>query len=186
MTDELHKRGRALEEAFFAKQDDQLLAKLCVQQEAERKQGELAGATGIRDSAILRTLVQDGVGPDALTALALAPIVLMAWRKGRMDPKERNAILRAAEQRGVHLDTPEWKLIESWLDRRPDAALRIAWEAYVKALKGRISQEDFAELRNDIVTRAREVARATGGFLGIARVSADEKQFIAQLEAALE
>jgi hypothetical protein len=186
MTDELHKRGRALEEAFFAKQDDQLLAKLRAQQEAERKQGEIAGATGIRDSAILRTLVKDGVGPDALTALALAPIVLMAWRKGRMDPKERNAILRAAEQRGVQMGTPQWTLIESWLDRRPDPALRAAWEAYVKALKGKISQQDFAELRSDIVTRAREVARSAGGFLGVARVSADEKQFIAELEAALE
>lgn len=185
MTDELHKRGRALEEAFFNKQDQQLLAKLRAQQEAARKKGELASATGIRDSAILDTLVADGVGLDALTALALAPIVLMAWRKGRIDPKERSAILRAAEQRGVQSGTPQWKLIEGWLDHRPDANLRPAWEAYVKALKAKLSEKEFADLREDIVTRAREVARAAGGFLGISTVSADEKQFIAVLEAAL-
>lgn len=185
MSDELHKRGRALEEAFFSKQDEQLLGKLRAQETAQRKQGELAGATGIRDSDVLQLLVSQGVGPEALTALVIVPIVLMAWRKGRVEPSERSAILRAAEARGLHQGGPGWKLVESWLDRRPDTRLRPAWEAYVKALKDKISPADYAALREDLVTRARDVARAAGGFLGIATVSADEKQFIAMLEAAL-
>lgn len=185
MSDELHKRGRALEDAFFNKQDEALLAKLRAQQDAERKKGEIAGATGIRDSKILDTLVGQGVGPDALAALAIAPIVLMAWRKGRVEPSERSAILRAVEARGVHQGSHSWTLVESWLDRRPDPSLRPAWEAYVKALKESVSPAEFAALREDIVTRAREVARSAGGFLGVATVSAEEKRFIATLEAAL-
>ena len=185
MSDELHKRGRALEDAFFNNQHEKLLEKLRAQQAAERKQGEIAGATGIRDSEILKLLVSQGVGPEALTALVIVPIVLMAWRKGRVEPAERSAILRAAEGRGVPQGGPGWKLIESWLDRRPDPQLRPAWEAYVKALKEKISPADFAALREDVLTRARDVARAAGGFLGLATVSADEKQFIAILEAAL-
>ena len=185
MTDELHKRGRALEEAFFTRKDEQLLAKLRAQQAAERKQGELAIATGIGDSAVLRDLVEGGVGPDALTALVLAPIVAMAWRKGRIDRHERDAILRAAEERGLKQGTPEWGLIEGWLDKRPHENLRPAWEAYVKALREKLPPEEFAALRKDIVTRAREVARSAGGFLGFAAMTADEKEFIKELEAAL-
>ncbi|MFI5316031.1 MAG: hypothetical protein ACHQ6T_10025 [Myxococcota bacterium] len=183
--DELHKRGRALEDAFFSKHDEELLAKLRAQREAERKKGELAGATGILDSAILEELVADGVGPFALTALALVPIVLMAWRHGSIDHKARSAILRAAEQRGVQSGTPQWKLVEKWLEKRPHDELRPAWEAYVKVLKKKLPPEEFAALREDVVSRAREVARLAGGFLGFASVSAEEKRFLALLEAAL-
>src|SRR5262245_23513842 len=185
MTSELDKRGRALEDAFFNKKDEELLAKMRAQEEAKRKQGELAGATGIRDSAVLAKLVADGIGPNTLTALVLAPIVLMVWRKGKVEPAEKNAILRAAEQRGVQPGTPDWQLIEGWLERRPREDARAAWEAYVAALREKLPPADFAKLRDDIVTRAREVARAAGGFLGVGSVSAEEKRLIELLENAL-
>ena len=185
MPDELSKRARALEEAFFNKRDEELLAKLRAQGDAQRRQGELAGATGIRDSKVLADLVADGVAPDSLLALALAPIVAMVWRKGKIEPAERNAILRAAEQRGVTQGTPGWTLVEGWLERRPGPELRPAWDAYVAALRDKLAPAEFAKLREDIVRRAREVARAAGGFLGIASVSAEEKRFIEELEKAL-
>lgn len=186
MTTDLDKRGRALEDAFFNKKDEELLAKLRAQEEAKRKQGQLASATGIRDSAVLAELVADGIEPDRLTALVIVPIVLMAWRKGMIEPAERNAILRAAEQRGVVAGSPEWQLVEGWLERRPRKELRSAWESYVAAVREKLPPAAFAKLRDDIVGRAREVARAAGGFLGIASVSADERQVIAELEKALK
>jgi hypothetical protein len=185
MPDELSKRAHALEEAFFNKRDEELLAKLRAQGEAQRRQGDLEGATGIRDSKVLAALVADGIAPDSLLALALAPIVVMAWRKGMVEPAERNAILRAAEQRGITQGTPGWTLIEGWLDRRPGPELRPAWDAYVVALREKLPPAEFAKLREDIVGRAREVARAAGGFLGFASVSAEEKRIIEELEKAL-
>jgi len=185
MSTELDKRARALEEAFFNKRDEELLAKLRAQEAERKKQGELAGATGIRDSNILAQLVAQGVAPDALMVFALAPLIVMVWRKGKVEPAEKNAILRAAEQRGVHQGEPGWKLIEGWLERRPKTGLRAAWEAYAAALREKLPPQDFAALREDIVGRAREVARAAGGFLGIAATSADEKRFIEELEKAL-
>jgi hypothetical protein len=185
MSDELHKRGRALEEAFFTKQNEELLAKLRAQEAAARKKHELSQVTGITDSGLLEALAVDGVEPDAMAALALAPIVLLAWRKGKVEPSERNAILRAAEQRGVKQGSSQWKLVEGWLDHRPHASLRPAWEAYVHALRAKLSPSDYAALRDDIVKRAREVARVAHGFLGFTSVSATEKEFLAELEAAL-
>jgi hypothetical protein len=185
MTTELDKRGRALEGAFFNKRDAELLAKVRAQEDAERRQGELAGVTGILDSKVLAGLVADGVAPDSLLALAVAPIVVMAWRKGKVEPAEKNAILRVAEQRGINQGTPGWTLVEGWLERRPGPELRPAWDAYVAALREKLPPAEFAKLREDIVGRAREVARAAGRFLGIARVSAEEKRFIEELEKAL-
>src|SRR5262245_39120109 len=185
MTTELEKRGRALEDAFFNKRDEELLEKLRAQEAARRKQGELAGATGIRDSNILAQLVADGVAPDALMVFVLAPIIVMVWRKGKVEPAEKNAILRAAEERGVHQGEPGWTLIEGWLERRPNTGLRSAWDAYAAALREKLSPSDFTALREDIVGRARDVARAAGGFLGIGAISAEEKRLIAELEKAL-
>ena len=186
MSTELEKRGRALEDAFFNKRDDELLAKLRAQEAERRKQGELAGATGIRDSKILAELVAIGISPDSLLAFALAPIIVMAWLKGKIEPAERNAILRAAEGRGVNQGQPGWQLIESWLHHRPSSALRPAWDAYAHALREKLPPADFAKLREDIVRRAREVAHAAGGFLGIGSMSADEKRFIEELEKVLK
>ncbi|HTO69837.1 MAG TPA: hypothetical protein VMR31_08255 [Myxococcota bacterium] len=185
MSDELHRRGRALEEAFFAKQNELLLEKLRAQEAAARKKAELSEATGIREAALLDALAVDGVEPNALAALLLAPIVLMAWRKGKVESAERNAILRAAEARGVKPGTSQWALVESWLDHRPHPTLRPAWDAYVEALRAKLPPKEFALLRSDLVKRAQEVARAAGGILGSHSETQTEKEFIAQLEAAL-
>jgi len=185
MTDELHKRGRALEEAFFTKQNEDLLAKLRAQEAAARKKRELSAATGIRDEALLEALAIDGVEPNAMTALTLAPIILMAWRKGVVQPAERNAILRAAEERGIQPGTPQWTLIDAWLDHRPHASLHAAWVAYVKALREKLPAAEFQALRADVIARARDVAHAAGWLHGVGVMSSDLRAFIAELEAAL-
>jgi len=186
MATDLQKRGHALEEAFFTKRDEELLAKLRDHERAKRKQGELADMTGIRDAKVLAALVAIGVSPDSLLAFALAPIIVMAWRKGKIEPAERNAILRAAEGHGVSQGEPGWELIESWLQHRPSSELRPSWDAYAAALRETLPPADFKRLREEIVGRARDVARAAGGFLGIGAVSADEKQFIEELEKVLK
>src|SRR5262245_13620073 len=186
MATDLEKRGRALEEAFFNKRDEELLAKLRDHERAKRKQGELSKMTGIRDAKVLAALVAIGVSPDSLLAFGLAPIIVMAWHKGKIEPAERNAILRATEGRGLKQGDPGWELIESWLQHRPDPALRPSWDAYAAALRETLPPADFKSLREAIVGGAREVARAAGGFLGIGAVSADEKQFIEELEKVLK
>ncbi len=185
MPDDLEKRGRALEEAFFNKENEKLLAKLRAQEAAKQKKSDLAASTGIEDPEVLAELFEVGVEPGTLAALSLAPLVLMAWRDGKIETHERGAILRAAEQRGLKSGTTAYQLVEKWLDQRPSAELRPAWEAYAKSLRARLPKDAYATLRNDIVKRTREVARAAGGILGIATVSKEEKKLLAEIEAAL-
>jgi hypothetical protein len=185
MTDELDKRRRALEEAFFNKYNDELLAKLRDKEQAAKEKQELSTATGITDEKILDALRAVGVRATTLAALSIAPLVLLAWRDGKMEARERGAILRAAEEQKMDRTSPGFQLLEKWLDARPGDELVATWKGYVGALRQHLPEPAFAALRKDILTRTRAVAESAGGFLGLSRVSKEEKELLARIEEAL-
>jgi len=185
MSDEFQRRGHALEEAFFNKQSRELLAKLRTQEEEKQRKADLAAATGIEDASLLDELLAAGIEGSTLTALLLAPLVLMAWVEGRIETHERGAILRAAEERGLGQGTLAFQLIESWLDTRPSPALQMAWEGYVKILRSKLPESCYDEMRKEILAGTQRVARAAGGILGVLTVSKTEKALLAKIEAAL-
>ncbi len=186
MSDELDKRRRALEEAFFNKYNDDLLAKLRAKEAAKQKKQGLAELTGISDERVLDDLLAAGVEPETLAALALAPLVLLAWRDGVLEERERGAILRAADEQGLQHTGTAYQLIEKWLNERPGDELVAAWKGYVHALRENLSPDAYAALREDILARTRKVARSAGGFLGFARITPQEKELLARIEAILQ
>jgi len=185
MTDELERRRRALEEAFFNKYNEELLSKLRAKALAAEKKRGLAEKTGISDEKVLDDLLASGVEPQTLAALALAPLVLLAWRDGVLEPRERNAILHAAKDQKLEAGSTAYQLLEKWLDARPGDELVAAWKGYVQALKENLPAAAYAALRKDILERTRAVARAAGGFLGFAKVTKEEKEILARIEAIL-
>jgi len=185
MPNELERRRRALEDAFFNKYNEELLAKLRAKEEAKHKKHGLAAKTGIKDEKVLDDLLGAGVEPETLAALALAPLVLLAWRDGVLTDHERAAILRAADEQGVPHTSTAYHLIEKWLDERPGDELVAAWKGYVEALRRNLSPEAYAALRKDILDRTRAVARSAGSFLGITRVSEEAKELLARIEKIL-
>ncbi len=186
MSDELERRRRALEEAFFNKYNDQLLAKLRAKEAAEKLKRGLASKTGISDEQVLDNLLAAGVEAETLAALALAPLILLAWRDGVLQDRERGAILRAADEQGVAPGSTAYELLEKWLDERPGDELIGAWTGYVEALRGNLSESAYAALRTDILDRTRKVARAAGGFLGLNRVTKDEQEMLDRIEGILK
>jgi len=186
MADELEKRGRALEEAFFNRYNEELLAKLRAKEAAAQKKRGLAAKTGISDEKVLDDLLAAGVEPETLAALALAPLVLLAWRDGVMTPRERGSILHAAKVEKLEPSTTAYQLLEKWLDNRPGEELVAAWKGYVQALRQNLAPSAYSAVRKDIIERTRKVARAAGGFLGFAKVTPEEKEILARIEAILE
>jgi hypothetical protein len=185
MDDFLGDRKKALEENFFAKHNEELLQKLREKTAAQAKKETLSAASGITEDAVLEELISLNISSETLAALSLVPLVEVAWADGSIDMKERNAILRAAEASGLTKENLSYQLIEGWLRERPARKLISAWKAYVSALSKSLSSEAKITLKQDILGRARSVAEAAGGFLGLGnKISESEKAVLTDLEQA--
>ena len=89
----LRDREKALEESFFAKQNEKLLEALRKKQESARSRDELENVSGIADSEVLGRLVELDIGAETWAAISLVPLVEVAWANGRVDDKERRAVM---------------------------------------------------------------------------------------------
>ena len=63
---------------------------------------------------------------------------------------------------------------------------RWAWSDYIEALEEQLTVEQLQILRREVVDRARTVAAAAGGFLGLKTISDSEERALARLEAAFD
>ena len=183
--DGLNDRGRALEEAFFAKQNEVLRRKLHEASDGRAKREAFAAASGVTDDAVLDRLTALGIGADTLVALSLVPLVLVAWADGGIDARERRAVLAAAEEGGMGQDSAGHILLDGWLEKRPEPDLLATWKGYVAAISPSLGGDARAALQRELLGRARIVAEATGGLLGFGRrVSAAEEAVLRDLGAA--
>ena len=179
-------RRRGLEDAFFANQDAILRRQLGAGDAAQERQKALRAASGITDDAVLERMAGLGVGAETLAALSLVPCVIVAWADGGVDARERAAMLAAAEQAGLAPGHPAHKLLEGWLAKQPTTELLTAWKAYVAALLPPLDDGARQTLRAELLGRARAVAAASGGFMGVGRVvSAVEQAALQDLEQTL-
>ena len=182
----LDDRRKALEEQFFEKENARLLEELKGKREAEEGRRALAQACGITDDAVLDHLQKLGIEAETVVALALVPLVAVAWANGTLEDAEREAVLRAAGEGGVDSGGPARELLERWLSAQPSPALFRTWTDYARAFAGSLDEAQRASIRGDFVARAKAVAEAAGGFLGLtSKTSAKEQEVIDQIEAAL-
>ena len=173
----IKRRGDALIEEFYR------AAPTPDPQQADRE--TLALASGIHDEGTLRLLIDLTVSLDVLSAMTLVPLVEVAWADGQMDTEERAAILRAAADQGIDPASRAHDLLARWLDRRPPAGLFDAWRAYIQVVLEPLLPEEREQLREALIGRARAVAEAAGGFLGIGAISKEEEQVLERLARAL-
>jgi hypothetical protein len=177
-------RVRTLEDEFFRKEDQQLVRRLQEMKTRAATREALARASGIKSESILDTLLDLGIRPEILGALAVVPLAEVAWADGSLDDRERQAVLARAEQSGIAAGSTEHDLLRSWLERKPDAKLLTAWKRMVEGLSEHMTRDQVEQLRAGLVERVRAVAKASGGVLGVGAVSRAEADMIDQLEAA--
>ncbi|HEU4368414.1 MAG TPA: hypothetical protein VFV05_09335 [Methylomirabilota bacterium] len=181
----LRDRGRSLEDEFFRREDQRLLARLNELKAAETTREALAKAAGITKPAVLDALVKAGIRAETVAALSIVPLVEVAWADGTLDPNERRAVLDRAGDSGIARGSVEHGLLEAWLDRRPDPRLLDAWTHLVRGLCDQLGPEEAARLKAGLLERARAVAKASGGVFGLgSKVSSKEAAMLALLEAA--
>lgn len=136
--------------------------------------------TDVELAEALKTL---GMDATSFRALALLPVVHVAWADGRVQDAERELILRLAEER-YHLAEEGLRVLRNWLHHEPTTG-------YVrrghKVLLGLSKVEGFGrDALTDVVGFSQEVARAAGGVFGFGAVSAEEAEAIAAIAQALD
>ncbi|MCU0608375.1 MAG: hypothetical protein MUF22_01225 [Chitinispirillaceae bacterium] len=180
LEDQRHK----IEDAFFREKDKALIEQLRVMKQKKETRGALAEVSGIRNSAVLDKLVDLGVRPETLAAIALVPLVEVAWADGAVSKSEEQQVLAAAEKNGMAKNGIEYKILREWLAIKPPAALLDAWVHYVGALCEKLGSREIDTLRSEIIGHAKAVAEAAGGVLGMGAISKEEKAVLALMEKA--
>ena len=179
-------RDAALGDTFFGPQDA-LRKQLRESFGAKDARETLAAVSGIRNEELLRKLVVMGLAGDTLAALSIVPLVAVAWADGRLNPKEREAVLQGAAEAGLGSDSLVYPWLLKWLEERPTASVLRTWREYIQELAAQKGFAALEELRAEVLGRARKVANAAGGFLGLgSRISAHEEAVLAELNRAFE
>jgi tellurite resistance protein len=186
METSLHGAARALEDAFFAKENARLLEQLRAKAQHEERRKALREVIRIPDEQLVDHLLELGLGPETVLAVTMVPLAMVAWADGAVQPKEREAILRAAAEKGIVPDSIAGQVLNSWLTEPLGAELVSAWRRYIQTIWPSLTPHERAEVRQMGVERARMVAEAAGGFLGLGnRISAQEKAVIDDIATLL-
>lgn len=184
--DRLNSAARALEEAFFAKENARLLEQLRERARHQERRAAMREVVRVDDEALIDHLIALGLEPETVLALQLVPLAAIAWADGRIEPRERDAVLKAAAADGVPPDSVAGQMLDRWLRQRPGAELVEAWKRHMRALWPSLSAKERDELRASALERARSVAEAAGGFLGLtSRISPQEKVVLDELAQTL-
>jgi tellurite resistance protein len=182
--DSFAERGKAFENEHFRKREAELIRKLRERAERiEARQG-LADATGIEDEAILDELHAAGFDTETIPLVHLVPLVRVAWADGSVSEGEREQILGIARTRGVEEDSGAYSKLTAMLERRPSEDDFDEAQRLIRILRSAAgSHETPAE---DLAAYCRQVAEASGGFLGFGAVSEEEQAMIERISRDLE
>ena len=88
-------------------------------------------------------------------------------------------LVQLARSRGIAEGTPADRQLSSWMATRPDEAVFSRAGRLIRALldtgaPGTLTAED-------VVQQAEKIAAVSGGFLGIGRISAEEKALLSTI-----
>ena len=156
-------RARGEEEAYFRRQDAQLIEKLRQKAQFSEIAHALAEKLHADEPALLERIQKLGVTLNTGSAFILAPLVEVAWVDGSVSNAERDAILRIANERGVAPGSADYVQLLAWLDHRPsDEIFQTALEAIRIGLS--VLPPDESEKRIATMIKAcEEVAQAGSG-----------------------
>jgi hypothetical protein len=179
--DAIHDRGRALEDEFFHRVDEQLRQKLRESMEREELREQLIASTGFKDKELVDHLLDAGFAPATVAALVLVPAVFVAWADGSVTPNERQAVMSAALQRGLENQPMAMKMVDGWLHHHPPRSLWKLWKEYSMALRSTMKPELAEKLKNEILRQCKVVAEASGGTLGFGKISKQEQEILDEI-----
>jgi hypothetical protein len=186
MAHPINPETQSLEDAFFRKRDAELLTEMRRREALQTHKKMLTEVSGITDDAVLEQLVAHNIQADKLAAFSLVPIIEVAWADGEIQPGERAILIHAIEETGIPKDSISFQLLNQWIETRPEPKIMKLWTSYAQALAAKLPPEICESIKGTILSHARSVAQAAGGFLGLGRTSSAEDKVLQILEKAFK
>ena len=174
------------EEDYFRKRDRELIERMRQAAAAADAHKPLSERSGIQDADLLRDIAALGFTADTVSLLPLVPILQVAWADADVSAAERKLILQIARLRGITEGSPADQQLGAWLASRPAPAVFSGAARLVAAMlaaSGGTVQDLAAD---DLVKYCESIAGASGGILGLNKISADERAALEQIQAALK
>lgn len=185
--DHLAGRGRALEEEYFRKRDRELAEKMRQAAAAQQARQDLGQATGLNDPALLQELEELRFTPETVSLLPLVPMLQMAWAEGGVSAQERALLLQVARARGIAEGSPADRQLREWMTDRPSEDVFTRAGRLTRALLDAESSPVVTGLSADeLVQYAEQIAAASGGILGIGKISSEERALLTRLGETLK
>jgi hypothetical protein len=184
MKQSISRNAGHLEQAFFLNQEAILIENMRKLEKRKRTAQELSAISGIQNQHLIEKFLELEIEPKDLAAVSIVPLVVVAWADGNVDDKERVAVMLAAEKMGFAKGCENFAMLQDWLTHKPKPQLLEAWTHYVEGIVSEMNSQDVASFQKEILEHAQMVAKASGGMLGMAKVSANEKAILTQLENA--
>jgi hypothetical protein len=159
-------REKAMEEAFFRREDAKLLEKLKQNAGLDEIALAIAEKLQVDKPELLLRVRQTGLNADNASALFIAPLVQVAWASGSVTKAEHDTVMRLAQGRGMDPASAAYAQVEQWLKERPNDEI---FDTAVEVVKYgfAVLPEDEREARiKRIVDACEEVAEASGSSLG--------------------
>lgn len=171
-----------LEEAYFEAENARALKELAKKADQAERRDALRRVVAVRDDAFLDRLIAMDIGPERAMALRLIPLIFVAWADGSLDDAEREAILRSARQEGLVSSELTTRVLRNWLESPPEPRLLQLWKDYVGHIWPRFTADEQWAMRNNLINGLQGVAGASGGFLGMGKVSKAEQALLDELK----
>ncbi|MDA1093621.1 MAG: hypothetical protein O3A25_10195 [Acidobacteria bacterium] len=184
--DSLRGRGRALEEAYFRKKDQELVEKMRRAATADKARQELSAASGLQDPELVKELEELGFTPETVRLLPFVPLIQVAWAEGDVSTQERKLIVDLARSRGILEGTPADLELARWLATRPSDAMFERATRLVRALLAAGTPSAGVLTGEDLVKYCESIAAASGGVFGIKSISAEERAILEKIAGELQ
>jgi hypothetical protein len=184
--DAFAERGRALENEYFKKKDRELIERMRKAAEAEQARSDLSRTSGLTDPALVQDLLDLGFTPDTISLLPLIPVLEIAWAEGGITAAERDLIVRLARSRGITENSPADGKLTEWMVHRPDATVFDRAGRLIAATLASTGQETAKLTVDDLVQYCEKIAAASGGILGLGKISPEERALLSRITADLK
>lgn len=178
-------RGRSLEEEYFRKKDRELIEKMKQAAAAEQSRREMGERTGLSDPEMLRDLQELGFTPETVSLLPLVPVLQVAWAEGGVTNVERKMLTDLARARGIEPGSAADRQLQDWMASQPDEAVFARAGRLIRAMLD-AGQGQGTLTADDLVRYCEDIASVSGGFLGLGKISSEEREILASIASELK